>query len=262
MRNCKGKLLLLAVFAALVVPMLFAGTAVAKYVGDNAVPDGAGGWALPEDKGFCVTGIKRDGTMVLDLTVGNNRNDCIANLFPAYTTSAACVASDKATGDVEGSHYWSSACVAPDGVTGISLSGLDRTRSMCEQKGGTYKSTCTSSWVAMGPTFSAGITLPSTDDAYATTGGTDGFCYASMRLDNYHDDGYGDSRIFLERHDQFLCVHVRHQRPAYVKSKLQGWWWYRVRSQHRRRSVGAYHGAMSGHRRLVRQSHHEGWRFH
>jgi len=45
------KLLFLAVLGALVLPLLIVWTANAKYVGDGAVPDGAGGWALPEDKG-------------------------------------------------------------------------------------------------------------------------------------------------------------------------------------------------------------------
>ena len=135
------KLLLLAVFSALVIPLMFAGTASAKFVGDTAVQNGVtGGWDLPADKGFCNTGIKRDGTMIFDLSVGNSRPDCIAKLFPAYQTSAACLLADKAGANVEGSHFWTSTClVGTDNTKSISLSGLDRTRFMCEQKGGTWR---------------------------------------------------------------------------------------------------------------------------
>jgi hypothetical protein len=174
------KLLLLAVLGALVIPVLFAGTATAKYVGDAAVQSAtSGGWVLPADKGFCVTGIKRDGTMLVDLSVGNSRPDCIAKIFPAYTTSAACLLADKAGANAEGSHFWTSTCISgTDNTKSISLSGLDRTRFMCEQLGGTWRQACTGSWTAMGPTWSAAPVA-------SGQGGTDGFCYTTIRLDNY-----------------------------------------------------------------------------
>ena len=172
------KLLFIAAFIVLAMSLTFIGTASAKYVGDNAVPDGVGGWALPADKGFCNTGIKRDGTMLFDLAVGNNRNDCLAKIFPAYTTQSTCLLADKAGANAEGSHFWASTCISnADPNVAISLSGLDRTRFMCEQNGGTWKQACTSNWTAMGPTWSASPVSP-------TTGGTDGFCYTSIRVND------------------------------------------------------------------------------
>jgi hypothetical protein len=174
------KLLFTAAFIVLAMSLMFTGTASAKYVGDNAVPDGVGGWALPADKGFCNTGIKRDGTMLFDLAVGNNRNDCLAKIFPAYTTQSTCLLADKAGANAEGSHFWSSTCISnANPNVAISLSGLDRTRFMCEQNGGTWKQACTSNWTAMGPTWSVSPVSP-------TTGGTDGFCYTSIRVNDVY----------------------------------------------------------------------------
>jgi len=172
-----NRLLYIAACIVLIIPILLtANDARAKYVGDNAVPDGLGGWALPADKGFCVTGIKSDGTMILDLTV-NSRPDCLAKTWPAYTTQATCRTSDSAGANTEGSHFWISTCVDASG-NGISLSGLDRTASICAQKGGTLKQACTSNWTLMGPAWSAA-------PVSTTAGGTDGFCYTAIRLDNY-----------------------------------------------------------------------------
>ena len=180
MKNFR-KLLYVASLMALVILMLFTvSKSQAIYMGDNAVPDGAGGWALPDDKGFCVTGIKSDGTMNIDLSVGNSRPDCLAKIWPAYETQTACRNSDSAGANVEGTHYWTSTCIVGTGLsrTAISLSDLDRTRYMCEQNGGTWKTDCTSNWTAMGPTWSAAPVA-------STSGSTDGFCYTRIRLDNY-----------------------------------------------------------------------------
>lgn len=164
----RTKLLVVAAILALFTPVLLAPSAWAKYVGDGAVPNGVtGGWDLPDDRGVCVTGIKSDGTVIIDTSI-TSRPDCIARTFPAYTTSAACKTSDSAGANVEGSHYWTKSCVDASG-SGISLSGLDRNANMCAQNGGTWKDSCTSAWTYLGPSLD----------------GTDGFCYTKIRLDNY-----------------------------------------------------------------------------
>lgn len=158
---------------------LSAGTASAKYISDGAVQNGTtGGWDLPADRGVCVTGIKSDGTMIIDPSI-TSRPDCIAKTFPAYTTEAACKTSDSAGANAEGSHYWASTCVDGSG-NGISLKDLDRNANMCTQKGGTWGSKCTSAWTAMGPTWSA---APAPKPA---TGGTDGFCYTRVRMNDFY----------------------------------------------------------------------------
>jgi hypothetical protein len=211
----RNRLLYVAAFMVLVIPILLtANDTLAKYVGDNAVPDGVGGWALPADKGFCVTGIKSDGTMIVDTSI-TSRPDCIANVFPAYTTQADCRTSDSAGANVEGSHFWVNTCVDALG-NGISLSGLDRNANICAQKGGTWKQACTSSWTLMGPAWSAA-------PAASTTGGAEGFCYTRIRLDNYTVDtcpavgriqghsvcaGHHGTLLYLQ-----LCVRVKSTQP-------------------------------------------------
>lgn len=71
----KTRLLLLAAFIVLALPLVFTGTASAKYMSDGAVPDGAGGWKTPND-GICVVGLHTDGTM--DVADGiTSKRDCI-----------------------------------------------------------------------------------------------------------------------------------------------------------------------------------------
>ena len=142
---------------------MYAGNAEAVYVGDGAVLNPTTGAFQDPTDGICVTGIQADGTFLVDSTV-HSRPDCIAKTFPAYTTQAAC----GNTANSDGAHFWASTCVDASG-NGISLAGLDRNANICKQKGGTWKSACTSAFQTMG-----------------TSGdGTAGFCATTMRLNNY-----------------------------------------------------------------------------
>ena len=167
----RTKMLLMVAFLVLVVPLVFAGVARAVYVGDGSVQNGTyGDWDIT-DYGVCVTGIKSDGTMVIDASK-TSRPDCLTVTFPndaSLTSSALCTGDSDANG---GSHYWASTCVANDG-TRISLNGLDRTATNCDKRAkalgkasGTMTSKCTGSWVYTGP---AGDGAP-------------GFCYTRVEL--------------------------------------------------------------------------------
>jgi hypothetical protein len=152
--------------------------AAAIYIGDgskqNGTTDGSGNttnWDIT-DYGSCVTGIKSDGTMVIDATK-TSRPDCLTVSFPALTTSAACVGDTDANG---GSHYWASTCVANDGAL-ISLKGLDRTNTMCNQAAvkagktsGALALKCTGAWVYRGP----------------ANDGAPGFCYTKVDLTSFY----------------------------------------------------------------------------
>jgi hypothetical protein len=156
----------------LVIPFAFmVGTAGAIYVGDGAIQNGTyGDWDIT-DYGVCVTGIKIDGTLVIDASK-TSRPDCLTVTFPndaSLTTSALCTGDSDANG---GSHYWASTCVADDG-TRISLNGLDRTATNCDKRAkalgkasGALTSKCTGSWEYTGP---AGTGAP-------------GFCYTRVEL--------------------------------------------------------------------------------
>jgi hypothetical protein len=165
------KMLLVGAFFVLVVPLVFAGVAGAVYVGDGSVQNGThGDWDIT-DYGVCVTGIKSDGTRVIDASK-KSRPDCLTVTFPndaSLTSSALCTGDSDANG---GSHYWASTCVANDG-TRISLNGLDRTATNCDQRAkalgkasGTMTSKCTGSWVYTGPQGD----------------GAPGFCYTRVEL--------------------------------------------------------------------------------
>jgi hypothetical protein len=165
------KMLLVIALLVLAVPLVFAGIARAVYVGDGSVQNGTyGDWDIT-DYGVCVTGIKSDGTMVIDASK-KSRPDCLTVTFPndaSLTSAALCTGDSDANGS---SHYWANTCVANDG-TKISLNGLDRTATNCDQRAkalgkasGTMTSKCTGSWVYAGP---AGNGAP-------------GFCYTRVQL--------------------------------------------------------------------------------
>jgi len=168
----KSSSLGLAALIAWLIPFaLMVSPAGAVYVGDGAVQDGVyGDWTIG-DLGLCVTGIKSDGTMVIDPTI-TSRADCIAVKFPNdadLTSSALCTGDSDANG---GSHYWATTCSAPDG-TRISLKDLDRTATNCDKRAkalgyasGTWASKCTGAWTYTGP---AGDGAP-------------GFCYTKVEL--------------------------------------------------------------------------------
>jgi predicted CXXCH cytochrome family protein len=169
----KNKWLYLIAFMLLVIPFAFrVSTTWAVYLSDGARQNGnAGGWILPADKGQCVAGIAADGTLIIDKTI-KSRPDCIALTWPDFLTQATCGRPGHTA------HFWASTCVADDG-TPISLNGLDRTATMCNQAAmaagktsGTWASACTSSWQYMGRDLKA----------------DDGFCYGAMRLTGYTAD--------------------------------------------------------------------------
>ncbi len=150
------KMLVAGVLSILTIPLFFAGIAVAVYVGDGSVQDGiSGGWDIT-DLGVCVTGIKSDGTVVIDASK-KSLPDCLTVKFPndaSLTSSALCTGDSDANG---GSHYWANTCSAPDG-TRISMKDLDRTAANCDKRAkalgyasGTWTQKCTGSWVYRGP---------------------------------------------------------------------------------------------------------------
>ena len=180
----KKNLMLWAAVFALVMPLLFVGTASAKYMDDGSVPDGSGGWKTPND-GICVVGLHADGTM--DIADGiTNKRDCIYLQagtmnggtpfdLTGMTTSAACATADAAGND-GAKHQWATSFCT------VSLAGLDRTQKMCEGKGGT--------WVTSGKCVAynwlyRGQDATGTPLAFGTEGTTAaqnaGFCYTQIR---------------------------------------------------------------------------------
>jgi len=161
MRKQSKKPLFLAVFSALVIPLMFAGIASAKYMSDGGWQDPVAGiFQLPTDF-VCIVGVHADGT--LDIADGvTTRRDCIylnkgtmnnGTLFDltGMTTSAQCINAGGA-GNTDGAghsgtpggakhSFATTICLGVDGVTGLSLRDLDRTYSMCVAKGGTWKQT-------------------------------------------------------------------------------------------------------------------------
>jgi hypothetical protein len=165
----RKNLLFLTVLLFLAMPLILTGTASAGYLPDGATQDAtSGGWDLPQDMGTCVTGINANGSLVIDSSK-TSRPDCIAETFPVYTTQAAC----GNTSNAGGAHFWATTCVDSSGH-GISLNGLDRTAAMCQARGGTWTSACTSSWQYAGrdATYSNG--------KYVSGGFDQGFCYARV----------------------------------------------------------------------------------
>jgi hypothetical protein len=186
------RLYLITAFLLLALPLIFAGSASAKYMSDGAVPDGAGGWKLPSD-GICVVGLHQGGTMdvadgitcrrdCLYLTTGTMNGGTPFDLR-GMTTSTQCATAD-ASGNDGAKHAWAtSGCFASDG-TGISLKDLDRTAPMCTAKGGTWVTTgkCTPhSWQYRGQDASGTPLAFGTEGTDGSVVTNAGFCYTSMR---------------------------------------------------------------------------------
>jgi len=170
----------IVVFMVQLMPLSLAiNNALAIYAGDGSTPNGTTGeWDIT-DYGQCVYGIDAAGGM--SIGTETSRPDCLAHIFTSATTSnynssANCTkTAGRDNGDVY-SHYWASTCVANDG-TAISLDGLDRTSTMCDQAAkkagklsGTWASACTSSWVYTGPAHD----------------GAPGFCYTKIDVTNLY----------------------------------------------------------------------------
>jgi len=167
----KNKLLLLVVFIALALPLIYSGTASAIYTDDGLVPSGNAltNWNI-RDTGTCVEAVTSAGAV----TTGAQASlaDCIATIYPE-ATQATCTSFTNTDAGAPGAHYWTSTCVKVPGVSAYSLTGLDRTPQNCALKGGTWESACTASWKYINPPGGASV---KTD----TTG--QGFCYTTVDL--------------------------------------------------------------------------------
>jgi len=172
MMKQRGKLLLIAVVCALMVPLILAGTASAKYVGDGIVQNPTtGAWEIP-DYGQCVTTIKSDGTFVTDATK-TTLPECATVDFREHTTSAACSPANPTTAD---KHFWASTCLANGGPLDNTLIPIynysTRNQAGCTAAAiaagatsGSYAARCTGSWTIteIGP-------------------GAGGFCYTTINV--------------------------------------------------------------------------------
>jgi len=83
----------MAVISALVIPLLFAGNAGARFMGDGATPDGLGGWQHGTDF-VCVVGVNLDGTLVVDTSVTDRKtcqyyNTGLTSMNPVDVTASS-----------------------------------------------------------------------------------------------------------------------------------------------------------------------------
>src|SRR5271169_6926587 len=110
----KNYLKLLLVVLALAIPLMFVGTASAKYMGDGAVPNGNGGWLVPSD-GICVTGLAANGTLSTASTVTVKRDCDALRVTTSGTTKAQCTTLGTVGNDGQ-VHAWAggSTCVTVD----------------------------------------------------------------------------------------------------------------------------------------------------
>lgn len=206
----RTRLLYLAAFLLVALPMVLTGNAGAGYLKDGAVQNGVtGGWITPNDMG-CIVGVHKDGT--LDIADGvTNRRDCIylnkgtmngGTPFDltAMTTSDQCTKAGSAGND-GAKHSWATSICVDGAGNSISLKDVDRTMSMCVAKGGTWKQTSatppypgapgtyptpgfTGACVAYGAQFK-GHDADGTPLAFGTKGTTTaqaGFCYAAINM--------------------------------------------------------------------------------
>ncbi len=197
----KRKLLLLAAFFVLVLPLIITGTASAKYMGDGATPNGVtGGWKAPTD-GICVLSIDASGNMVTDPSITTAR-DCQARLVSVTALTAndtlanVCGKTGSNTAGAKYAAAGSSTCVTVDVngyITGsISLANLDRTAQMCTAKGGVLANAASVKTTANGTAAQCIANgwqyrgqdangTPLTFGAKGTTAGAGtGFCYTNF----------------------------------------------------------------------------------
>jgi hypothetical protein len=181
----KNRLLLIAALFVLALPMIFAGTASARYMDDGAAPATTGGFVTPNDM-VCIVGVHQDGT--LDVADGvTNARDCIYLQtgtmnggtpfdLTGMTSSAACTTAGGAGND-GAKHSWATSFCTK------SLKGLDRTQQMCEGIGGTWITT--GKCVAYGRQFAGqdATGTPLTFGAKGTTTAQNaGYCYATLNF--------------------------------------------------------------------------------
>ncbi|HXX81925.1 MAG TPA: hypothetical protein VEI46_10280, partial [Thermodesulfovibrionales bacterium] len=215
----RTKMLLMAAFFALVLPLVFIGTAGAFYLPDGSKPDGSGGFANPQD-GMCVIGVANDGTMLIDTSI-TNYQDCNAYTQSAdaivslsgMTSSAACTNPTNAGNVAVNGKNYKYAFATPTCVKGgnpISLAFLDPTAAMCTSLGGTTGTTSVCKaygWVRMkfksngSPAFTSVTPVPGSSILVTTKGTSSsdlGFCYASMRMQG---NGYNASTTCPSYHN-------------------------------------------------------------
>ena len=200
----KTKLLFIATFLFLAIPLMLTGTASAKYMQDGSVPNPAGGFIAPTD-GICVLSIDINGNMVVDATVLTKR-DCDARLVAVTAVTSndllanVCVKPASNTSALRYAAPGSSTCVTVDGsqnINGsISMKNLDRDTQMCVGKGGQLanvgnaivKNTANGTaaqclaygWQYRGQT-AAGVPLAFTGLGTTQGAGT-GYCYTTMNM--------------------------------------------------------------------------------
>lgn len=137
----KTRLLYLATFLVIALPLVLTGNAGAKYLKDGAVQNGVtGGWITPNDM-VCVVGVRTDGT--LDIADGiTNRRECIylnkgtmnggtSFDLTTMTTSDQCTKATGTGGNDGAKHSWSTSICVDGSGNSIPLTDLDRTMSMC-----------------------------------------------------------------------------------------------------------------------------------
>ena len=185
----KKSMIVMSIVALVLSSFIFAGNAGAMYMGDGAVPNGAGGWKAPTDF-VCIVGVHADGTLdiadnVTDrhtcqyLTTGTVNGGTPFNLN-TMTTSATCTTAGGAGND-GAKHAWATSICIDSNGNGLSLSGLDRTQQMCQAIGGTWVTSgrCTAYNAQFKGQDASGTPL-----AWSTKGTTQGpgtgYCYASM----------------------------------------------------------------------------------
>jgi hypothetical protein len=147
----KTKLLYLAAFLVIALPLVLTGNAGAGYLTDGAVQNGVtGGWITPNDM-VCIVGVKPNGDLDIADGVTNSRECIYLNKgtmnggtpfdLTAMTTSNQCTKA-TGTGGNDGTKHSFATSICVDGFgNGIPLTDLDRTYSMCVAKGGTWKQT-------------------------------------------------------------------------------------------------------------------------
>ncbi|MCL5022907.1 MAG: hypothetical protein M1497_06030, partial [Nitrospirae bacterium] len=142
----KTKLLLMAAFVILAIPLVFSGYASAGYIGDGASHDATTtGWKIPPITPG-VNGCLADPTKT-------SRPDCEGLVrWPEYTTQTDC----SNVPNFATVAQWSSVCTTAGG-TPISLKDHDRNALQCDKLGGVYAQACNGKWTDA-PDLSGGST--------------------------------------------------------------------------------------------------------
>lgn len=207
----KTKLLYVAAFLVVALPLVLNGNAGAGYLTDGAVQNGVtGGWITPNDM-VCIVGVKPNGDLDIADGVTNARECIYLNKgtmnggtpfdLTTMTTSNQCTKATGTGGNDGAKHSFATSICVDGSGNGIPLTDLDRTYSMCVAKGGTWKQTSATppypgapgtyptpgfagACVAYGRQFRGqdanGTPLPF--GAKGTSAADAGFCYATLDM--------------------------------------------------------------------------------